>query len=263
MRRISKSWAVFHRNSLNAEDRTETFFYLDEAHEYADENLEILLNQGRKYKTGVIVAHQFLDQLDGRTRQALLANASIKMVGGLSHKDAQAFAREMQTSTAFLSELRKEDTHTQFGLWIKNVILKAVSLSVPFGAMAKPQKMGQAARQKQRTINRQKYCTRNQPIAKTPTQTQPRPETPTRISGKGGADHKAIQNHLKTIAHEFGFGVEIEAACQNSAGLIDVMIIGDSVSFAVEISVTTPKTHEFEKPQEMPERGRGSYPLRQ
>ena len=127
--------AIGERAVLDEADRTETIIYLDEAHEYADESLEVLLNQGRKYNAGVVIAHQFLDQLDGRARQTLLANASVKVVGGLSHKDNQAFASEMNTDKDFLASLQKHESGTEFGLWVKNVIPDTLRLSVPFGLL--------------------------------------------------------------------------------------------------------------------------------
>ena len=60
--------AAQERASIDAELRQSTFLYIDEAHDYFDESMENLLNQARKYKVGLVLAHQNLDQFDTRLR---------------------------------------------------------------------------------------------------------------------------------------------------------------------------------------------------
>ena len=53
--------AAQERASIPEEKRLPTFVYIDEAHDYFDESMENLLNQARKYKVGLVLAHQNLD----------------------------------------------------------------------------------------------------------------------------------------------------------------------------------------------------------
>jgi hypothetical protein len=246
--------AIGERAVLAEANRTETIIYLDEAHEYADESLEVLLNQGRKYKAGVVIAHQFLDQLNPKARQTLLANASVKIVGGLSHKDNQSFAREMGTDVAFLESLHKQPSGTEFGLWVKNQIPHALRLSVPFGLLEHAARLDADGESHQRAVNRRLYC------AKTIPQIESRPVSPAKPTkaleepeqdrpaeeGRGGTQHREIQQAIKATAQEYGFGVSVETKCKNSDGAIDVLIEGEKKTFAVEVSVTTSPEHELE-----------------
>lgn len=248
------SQAISERAVLPEDERTDTIIYLDEAHEYADESLEILLNQGRKYKAGVVIAHQFLDQLSAMTRQSLLSNASVKIVGGLSHKDNQSFAREMGTDTDFLATLLKHESSTEFGLWIKHVIPQALRLSVPFGLLESANRLDHAGEQAQLDFNRAHYGTQVQlpppepRMNAEPTQStetpKPLPKEPQ--AGRGGTQHREIQEMIKGIGHDLGFGVSIEAKCQNSDGAIDVLLNGEKTTIAVEVSITTSPEHELE-----------------
>ena len=251
--------AVGERAVLNEAERTETIIYLDEAHEYADQSLEVLLNQGRKYRAGVLIAHQYLDQLDARTKQALLTNASIKLVGGLSYRDNQAFAREMGTTPDFLSSLKKEErSKTEFALWIKHQIPEAIKLTVPFGLLESAKRLDAFSTEMLLIDNRDKYCVEARPFEhpepepETPPQTEPvaeaeqeEPTTPFDLEGRGGTQHREIQQMIKDIGHDLGFGASIEAACQNGDGAIDVLLAGEHNSFAIEVSVTTGPTHEL------------------
>ena len=127
--------AAQERAAIPDDRRRTTFVYIDEAQDYFDESVEQLLNQARKYKVGLIIAHQNLDQFDQRLRAAVMASTAIKMVGGLSAKDAAAFGREMQCEPEFLQGMRKHRDHTEFACFVRHDIPRPISLAVPFGAM--------------------------------------------------------------------------------------------------------------------------------
>ncbi len=76
--------AALERSVIPAADRTPTFVYIDEAQEYFGDDVETILNQARKYRVGLTLAHQTLDQLSPRLRAALHANTSLKFAGGVS-----------------------------------------------------------------------------------------------------------------------------------------------------------------------------------
>src|SRR5258708_6204026 len=77
--------------------RKQTFFIIDEAHEYFDENIDHLLIEARKYKTGCILAHQFLDQTTTYLRSSLAASTATKLAARLSVADARFLAPNMRT----------------------------------------------------------------------------------------------------------------------------------------------------------------------
>lgn len=75
--------AALERSTIRDKDRTPAFVYVDEAHEYFDDRIEAILNQARKFKVGITLAHQTLDQLSTRLRSVILADTSIKCAGGV------------------------------------------------------------------------------------------------------------------------------------------------------------------------------------
>lgn len=66
----------------------------------------------------------------------------------------------------------------------------------------------------------------------------------TRDLGKGGEQHKAIQQRIKKAAEDFGFRSVIEKPVLNGLGSIDLVLERGGQSFACEISVTTTIDHE-------------------
>ena len=71
-------------------------------------------------------------------------------------------------------------------------------------------------------------------------------DTKPATEGRGGRQHRDIQQMIKSIGHDLGFGVEIEAECRESEGAMDVLLLGENNTIAVEVSVTTSPHHELE-----------------
>lgn len=123
--------AAQERAVIAKDKRMPTFVYIDEAQDYFDRNIEIILSQARKYKVGMILAHQYLGQLDSKLQEAFFSNTSIKFAGGVSSKDARAFASEMKTDAPFIETQDK----LSFAAYVRGTTKKAVSLSVTYGQM--------------------------------------------------------------------------------------------------------------------------------
>ena len=138
--------AALERSTIPEWRRTPTFVYVDEAQEYFDDTIETILGQARKYRLGIIAAHQTLDQLSPRLRAAFLSNTSFKCVGGVSAKDARALASELHTSTDFIESTRRRGERTEFAVWLKNRTHEALRLSVPLGFL-----------ERQRTLTEDEY----------------------------------------------------------------------------------------------------------
>jgi hypothetical protein len=85
--------ATLERGASTA-SRTPAFVYIDEAQDYFDEGLELLLNQARKYNVGLILAHQNLGQCDRKLAKSVMASTSVKFAGGVSWDDAKDLARQ-------------------------------------------------------------------------------------------------------------------------------------------------------------------------
>jgi hypothetical protein len=79
-------------------------------------------------------------------------------VGGLSAKDASAFAREMCCDDAFLQERRKHQKHTEFACSIRNHMKHPTVLDVPFGLMEGQPTLSEKERQGLLAANRLRFC---------------------------------------------------------------------------------------------------------
>lgn len=150
--------AALERAALPASERRPCFVYVDEAHEYFDGRIEDLLNQARKFKVGLSLAHQNLDQLSAKMRATFMASTSIKLAGGVSSKDARAFAEDMRCDADFIHGMRKRDAHTEFACYIKNAIPGAIKVSVPLGAVEAEPALSADEYDVLIAANRKQYC---------------------------------------------------------------------------------------------------------
>jgi len=118
--------AVLERAAIPEARRKPTFIFVDEAGSFFSSNIDDLLTEARKYKAGLILAHQYLDQCTGSLKASLAANTSIKMASGLSAADAAHMAREMRTTPDFI--LNQPRFH--IAAHIRNVTPQAVSIPI-------------------------------------------------------------------------------------------------------------------------------------
>jgi uncharacterized protein DUF87 len=131
--------AAAERATLQSSQRLPTFVYIDECQDYIaeDSNFTVILEQARKQKVGLIVAHQYLTQLSQGILDSLHANTSIKFAGGVSDRDAHALARNMRTPPDLLESQPKGS----FAAYVRNVTPHAVSLRIPFGLLEDQERM--------------------------------------------------------------------------------------------------------------------------
>jgi hypothetical protein len=174
--------AAFERIAVASADRRPAFLIVDEAAEYFDDNLETLLSQARKFRVGVVFAHQHLDQLTPDLRSAVAANTSIKLAGGVSDKDARALASDMRTAAEFIASMKKRAKSTEFACYVRNHTENALRLEIPFGALEKAPKMIEQEHKKVVAESRARFGVDKAPVRDEdetidikPTQAKPKP----------------------------------------------------------------------------------------
>ena len=120
---------------------------IDEAAEYVDDNLVVdFLRQARKYRAGVVLAHQDLGQLKGvALKSAIATNTGIKIVGGISARDARTLSVDMKTTPEFLTGQKKTAKGSQFAAFVRGQTTTALSLPVVYGVLDREPQMPAAA----------------------------------------------------------------------------------------------------------------------
>ena len=254
--------AALQRAAIPADERRDTFVYIDEAPDYFDERIEHILSQARKYRVALALSQQTLDQSSPALRASTMANTSIKFVGGLSAKDAKTLAPDMHTTSEFLQGMRKSTRQTEFACFIKNTTTNALKVSVPLGVVNELPRISENTFAQLVARNRELYCAQPAELSPTsqndiPAKTSPQaseplsegnPVAPPREPDQPDHNtriHRRIQNSLKAAAQSQGLSANIEDLVLDGAGIVDVAIMSDALKIACEISVTTKPEHEL------------------
>ncbi len=105
------------RSSLDPKDRTPFFLYIDEFQNYVSKSIESILSEARKYKLGLTIAHQYIDQLkqEGLGGSLDLSKTIFGNVGNLfiykvGAPDAEFLEKEMSPEFSAL-DMVNGDTH--------------------------------------------------------------------------------------------------------------------------------------------------------
>ena len=81
----------------------------------------------------MVLAHQYLGQLSGGLQEAVEANTSIKLAGGVSARDARSLAGQMNADAGVIQRQQKGS----FATYIRGLTDRAVSIAFPFFVLEK------------------------------------------------------------------------------------------------------------------------------
>lgn len=276
------------RQAQRAESRRPFWLYVDEFQNFITPSMAEILSGARKYRLGLILAHQELRQLqrDTEVASAVLSNPYTRVVFRVGDADAKALesgfanfeARDLQNLGTGEAVCRLERSDGDFNLRVPlpeepdagaaETVRKAVITASrakygtpradieaalraklaaeepePAPVKAKPSSppVPKAAEAPKATVMEpEPVATPAAAPEVSPGTTaqveQPTPAPPPDL-GRGGAQHKAIQQRLKAEGERLGFHATIEKAIPN--GSVDVVLTRAVYVIACEISVTT------------------------
>jgi len=102
----------------------------------------------------MILAHQYLGQLEPKLQEAFSANTSIKFAGGVSAKDARTFAPQMHCDASFIESQPKGSYATH----VRGMTKGALPLSFPFGLLESLPQMSSGQRDSLQQLMRDRYA---------------------------------------------------------------------------------------------------------
>ncbi|MDO8241005.1 MAG: type IV secretion system DNA-binding domain-containing protein [Candidatus Moranbacteria bacterium] len=272
------------RQAISQEKRQPFFLYIDEFQNFITPSMEGILSGARKYGLGLVLAHQELRQLESKDRDvasSVLSNPytricfrmgdhdAVKLAGGFSFFDAkdlqslaigQAVGRIEQAEYDFnlrtfpLPE-RNENAEARLAIvnrsrekygTPKSQVIEMLEAENPPPA---GEKNGES--RVERVSEAQPNTVEQSPRNESPKDDARRkstiPDQPT--SGRGGVQHRYLQQLIKRLAEERGYKAEVELSVLGGTGIVDVSLRKENEKLACEISVTTSAAHELENIQ--------------
>ncbi|MBX3177733.1 MAG: ATP-binding protein [Candidatus Hydrogenedentes bacterium] len=279
------------RQEIQEEQRRPFYLYIDEFHNFITPSMASILTGVRKYRLGLVLAHQELRQLEKRDAEvasAALSNPYTRVCFRVGEADA----RKLAEGLSFFEPADLLNLRTGEAICRLERADRDFNLRVPLPSSIRKEAAAQR-RERITALSRRRYGTpvaeveayleaRWQPV-KTDDATQvpaveesiqrtpavpsaPVPQAPaaepaipatkpTRsarraspappLMGKGGQEHKYLQQFIKRWAEGMGYRATIEKTLDGGAS-VDVALEKGDVSIACEIAVSTSPEHELD-----------------
>jgi hypothetical protein len=160
--------AIEERAGVSEDHWHPTLVYIDEAHEYFDDQIAKIITELRKYNCGLVFCHHDLSQLPQGIRSAA-SRCAVQMAGGVIDSDARALASDFRTSSQFILDQRRDPRRppqfTEYACYVRSQTDHAVSVKVPFYTLENQPTMDDQGYQILRERNRQKVGIRSEDLA--------------------------------------------------------------------------------------------------
>lgn len=124
--------AALSRAEVPEQERRDFYLYLDEFQSFTTLSLAKMLSELRKYRMGMVLAHQYLSQLDEQIRDAVLGNVGTLIAFRVGMSDAEILAKEFYPTFSAGDLIRLSNHHVYLKLMIDGMP------SEPFSARTIP-----------------------------------------------------------------------------------------------------------------------------
>jgi hypothetical protein len=145
--------SAMERVDIPEKERKDFFLYVDEFQNFATESFANILSEARKYRLDLIMAHQYMEQLDEMVLAAVIGNVGTMVTFRVGSSDAEILAKE------FIPTFVEEDLVNlpKYHIYLKLMIDGVASR--PFSALTLPP-IGSptGSREKVVRVSRERYA---------------------------------------------------------------------------------------------------------
>jgi hypothetical protein len=263
------------RQSQEAGSRRPFTLFIDEFQNFITPSMTEILSGARKYRLGLVLAHQELRQLerDREVASAVLSNCGTRVVFRVGDEDARKLAeglasfeaRDLQTLETGEAICRIERADHDFNLTVplpvapdpagaqarsmavietsrRTYATPRAEIEAALQTIREPEPVPQAAERKPAEARKATGSEKESMLPEArPVVVEPEPPADL---GRGGEEHKAIQRRLKEAAAELGWLATIEKPVLQGQGSVDLTLEREGECIAVEVAITTSIDHE-------------------
>ena len=126
------SFAALSRGEIAEGDRRDFYLYIDEFPAFATTSFATMLSEMRKYRLNLVLAHQYMAQVDETVRDAILGNAGTVIAFRTGLTDALVLEKEFHPEFTAHDLVNLPNYHIYLKLMTDGVISK------PFSAATLP-----------------------------------------------------------------------------------------------------------------------------
>lgn len=247
--------AVTSRQGQELTEHDNYYLYIDEFHNFVTPSLAAILSGARKYRLGLILAHQELRQLvnrDPEVAASVIANPYTRVCFRLGDYDAQ------KLESGFASF----DAKDLQNLGIGEAIVRIERPDYDFNLKVQPPQAlsGDEAHQRMEaliSLSRARYgglitgetsVKTLKPIKETPQTLEPAApsvQEPVEDRERNISQHRYLQSLIKRLGEERGFRATVEQTTLDGQGRVDVALESEGGRIAFEVSITSSPEHEL------------------
>jgi hypothetical protein len=276
------------RQDLAAAERRPFYLYMDEFQNFVTPSMEGILSGARKYRLGLVLAHQDLRQIQSRSPEVLhsiLTNPYCRVCFRVGDHDAKTLAdgfvhfdaRDLQSLGTGEAIARVERAEFDFNLRtaplppiagdagesVREQVIRSSRAAFARPRAEVEELLRQGAEEfaaapqpsvipppASRPVTRS--VAEAQPAAAPTAPTVPatvEPATEVSLPGRGGRQHKYLQELIRRWADANDWRATLEERILDGLGLVDVALRKGDMILACEISVSTSPEHELDNLQ--------------
>lgn len=278
------------RQAMDEASRRPFYLYVDEFHNFVTPSMAQILSGARKYRLGLVLAHQDLQQLasrDADVMSAVISNPYTRVCFRVGDQDAKTLEKgftgfdrtDLQSLGTGEAIVRMERAEFDFNLdtprartvdgmraerWRAEVIVRSrakyasrrqdveATLRATMPRASSAPDVLEPTEQAVLPLSSDSVAAPRSPRVRPvpPASTKLPPDIPTvSTPGRGGGQHKYLQELIRRWAEAHGWGAVIEEGILDGLGIVDVALRKGGVAVACEIAVASSAAREIDNIQ--------------
>ncbi len=120
--------SAFSRVELPEEERKDFYLYMDEFQNFTTDSIATILSEARKYRLSLIIAHQFIGQLEDKIREAVFGNVGSLVSFRVGADDAEFLVKQFEPVFGVNDLINIDNFNAYIKLMINNETSKPFNL---------------------------------------------------------------------------------------------------------------------------------------
>lgn len=120
--------AAMDRAGIPEDDRRDFYLYVDEFQNFATESFATILSEARKYRLNLIIAHQYITQMEEEVRDAVFGNVGTMITFRIGAFDAEYMEREYEPEFTAVDLVNLDKFNAYVKLMIDGITSKPFSM---------------------------------------------------------------------------------------------------------------------------------------
>lgn len=153
--------AALSRTDTPEDERNDFYLYIDEFQNFSTPSISVILSEARKYRLCLILAHQFIAQLDDKIREAVFGNVGTMSSFRVGSKDAEFLENHFAPVFSKQDLMNLDNFNAVIRMLAKNQPIRPFSFQTMVRESGNP-----AIAQEMKEMSRQRYGANRQDIEK-------------------------------------------------------------------------------------------------